>query len=130
MQRTFKYRLYPNRKQRETLTAQFAVDPRGTSQTCVCGAKVPKRLSDREHVCTACGLMASRDHVSAQVILATGTDSAFKRQRRRGNAMRSLRSPSLQGGEYVTWRALNFGKEKLLLVPDGSLRHGGLRCVR
>ena len=47
----------------------FAVDPRGTSQTCVCGAKVPKRLSDREHVCTACGLMASRDHVSAQVIL-------------------------------------------------------------
>jgi len=47
----------------------FAVDPRGTSQTCVCGAKVPKRLSDRVHVCTACGLMASRDHVSAQVIL-------------------------------------------------------------
>jgi len=47
----------------------FAVDPRGTSQTCVCGAKVPKRLWDREHVCTACGLMASRDHVSAQVIL-------------------------------------------------------------
>jgi len=46
-----------------------AVDPRGTSQTCVCGAKVPKRLSDRVHVCTACGLMASRDHVSAQVIL-------------------------------------------------------------
>ena len=47
----------------------FAVDPRGTSQTCVCGAKVPKRLSDREHVCTACGLIAARDHVSAQVIL-------------------------------------------------------------
>src|SRR2546429_7932380 len=46
-----------------------AVDPRGTSQTCVCGARVPKRLSDRVHVCTACGLMASRDHVSAQVIL-------------------------------------------------------------
>ena len=47
----------------------FAVDPRGTSQTCVCGGKVPKRLADREHVCTACGWMASRDHVSAQVIL-------------------------------------------------------------
>jgi putative transposase len=41
----------------------------GTSQTCVCGASVPKRLSDREHVCTACGLIADRDHVSAQVIL-------------------------------------------------------------
>ena len=47
----------------------FAVDPRGTSQTCTCGAKAPKRLSDREHVCTACGLIAPRDHVSAQVIL-------------------------------------------------------------
>jgi len=45
------------------------VDPRGTSQTCLCGASVPKRLSDREHVCTACGLVADRDHVSAQVIL-------------------------------------------------------------
>jgi transposase len=47
----------------------FAVDPRGTSQTCTWGAKVPKRLPDRKHVCTACGLIAPRDHVSAQVIL-------------------------------------------------------------
>jgi len=47
----------------------IAVNPRGTSQTCVCGASVPKQLSDREHVCTACGLIADRDHVSAQVIL-------------------------------------------------------------
>jgi putative transposase len=46
-----------------------AVNPRGTSQTCICGAKVFKTLADREHVCTECGLVASRDHVSAQVIL-------------------------------------------------------------
>jgi putative transposase len=46
-----------------------SVDPRGTSQTCTCGAKVRKELSDREHVCTACGLIAKRDLVSAQVIL-------------------------------------------------------------
>lgn len=45
------------------------VDPRGTSQTCTCGASVRKRLSDREHACLACGLVADRDHVSAQVIL-------------------------------------------------------------
>ncbi len=45
------------------------VDPRGTSQTCLCGATVTKELSDREHVCRQCGLLASRDHVSAQVIL-------------------------------------------------------------
>src|SRR5437016_1879930 len=41
----------------------------GTSQTCICGAAVPKRLSDREPVCTACGLITDRDHISARVIL-------------------------------------------------------------
>ncbi|PYU18772.1 MAG: hypothetical protein DMG30_26540 [Acidobacteria bacterium] len=41
----------------------------GTSQTCICGAAVPKRLSDREPVCTASGLITDRDHISAQVIL-------------------------------------------------------------
>jgi putative transposase len=54
----------------ESAGRQFIpVDPRGTSQTCLCGASVRKLLSDREHVCTACGLRAPRDHVSAQVIL-------------------------------------------------------------
>lgn len=46
------------------------VDPRGTSQTCVCGARVAKTLADRRHVCPFCGLSAGRDHVSAQVILS------------------------------------------------------------
>ena len=46
------------------------VDPRGTSQSCTCGASVPKTLADRWHDCSACGLSASRDHVSAQVILS------------------------------------------------------------
>jgi len=45
------------------------VDPRGTSQTCTCGAHVPKTLSDRWHQCPRCGLSAPRDVVSAQVIL-------------------------------------------------------------
>lgn len=45
------------------------VDPRGTSQTCVCGAAAPKALSQRWHECSSCGLSADRDHVSAQVIL-------------------------------------------------------------
>ena len=45
------------------------VDPRGTSQTCTCGAHTPKTLSQRRHQCTACGVSANRDHVSAQVIL-------------------------------------------------------------
>jgi putative transposase len=46
------------------------IDPRGTSQTCTCGAIVPKTLSQRWHLCAACGLSSGRDHVSAQVILA------------------------------------------------------------
>jgi len=45
------------------------VNPSGTSQTCLCGATVRKLLSDPEHVCIECGLVAPRDFVSAQVIL-------------------------------------------------------------
>ncbi|MFN7945974.1 MAG: transposase [Blastocatellia bacterium] len=48
------------------------VDPRGTSQTCLCGARVPKTLSQRWHECESCGLSAPRDHVSAQLILRLG----------------------------------------------------------
>lgn len=45
------------------------VNPSGTSQTCTCGAEVRKSLAMREHVCLSCGLVANRDHVSAQIIL-------------------------------------------------------------
>jgi putative transposase len=52
-------------------TRQFVrKDPRRTSQECTCGASVPKTLRDRWHLCTACGLSAPRDYVSAQVILS------------------------------------------------------------
>ena len=44
-------------------------DPRETSQVCVCGAAVPKKLAERWHECPECGLSAPRDVVSAQVIL-------------------------------------------------------------
>ena len=45
------------------------VDPRGTSQTCTCGASVPKTLRIREHKCEVCGVEMDRDVMSAQVIL-------------------------------------------------------------
>jgi putative transposase len=48
------------------------VDPRGTSQTCLCGAEVRKTLVQRWHQCPGCGLSAARDHVSAQLILRQG----------------------------------------------------------
>lgn len=50
-------------------------DARGTSQTCLCGAHVPKTLADRWHACSDCGLSAGRDHVSAQVILQRAVGS-------------------------------------------------------
>ena len=46
-----------------------AVNPSGTSQTCTCGATVPKRLNNRWHSCPKCGLSGSRDLVSSQAIL-------------------------------------------------------------
>lgn len=48
------------------------VDPRGTSQTCLCGQRVPKTLSQRWHECQTCGLSLARDHVSALLILRLG----------------------------------------------------------
>lgn len=48
------------------------VDPRGTSQVCAeCGASppVPKKLSDRLHVCHECGYEADRDVNAARNIL-------------------------------------------------------------
>jgi putative transposase len=50
----------------------FGVNPSGTSQTCVCGASVPKTLSQRWHDCPECGLSLARDHVSALVIQGLG----------------------------------------------------------
>ena len=48
------------------------VDPKGTSQTCLCGESVPKDLRIRVHECPACGLVMDRDLVSAKLILARG----------------------------------------------------------
>ncbi|PWB49236.1 MAG: hypothetical protein C3F06_14820 [Candidatus Methanoperedenaceae archaeon] len=51
------------------------VDPYWTSQTCLCGADVPKDLSIRIHICHECGLILNRDHVSAIIIENRGTRS-------------------------------------------------------
>lgn len=48
------------------------VNPRGTSQRCVCGASVLKDLWQRRHRCEACGLDVGRDHASAMEILRLG----------------------------------------------------------
>jgi putative transposase len=48
------------------------VDPRGTSQRCICGASVPKTWRDRWHYCAHCQLSVPRDHASALEILRLG----------------------------------------------------------
>jgi len=45
------------------------VNPNGTSQTCICGARVEKTLAQRWHQCRACGYSNHRDIVSAKVVL-------------------------------------------------------------
>jgi len=55
-----------------------AVEAKGTSQECPCGAPVPKRLGDRWHHCKSCGLSVPRDHASALVIKLRGLDEAVR----------------------------------------------------
>jgi putative transposase len=52
----------------------IAVNPRDTSQTCVCGELVPKGMSERWHHCPRCGLSLPRDQVSAMLIKALGLE--------------------------------------------------------
>jgi len=46
------------------------VNPNGTSQTCICGARVEKTLAQRQHTCLKCGYSNHRDIVSAKIILS------------------------------------------------------------
>jgi len=48
------------------------VSPKNSSQECLCGEAVKKRLSDRVHDCPNCGLVDNRDFVSSHVLLRRG----------------------------------------------------------
>ncbi len=51
----------------------IAVPPAYTSQDCSgCGARVPKSLSARTHICTSCGLVLDRDENAARNIQWAG----------------------------------------------------------
>jgi putative transposase len=60
-------------KAEEAGRAVIAVNPRGTSQTCICGEPVPKDLSQRWHRCPRCHLSLPRDQVSAMIIHRLGS---------------------------------------------------------
>jgi len=54
------------------------VNPDGTSQKCSgCGELVPKKLSERVHKCSRCGLILDRDVNAARNILALGLERAL-----------------------------------------------------
>ena len=48
------------------------VNPAFTSQTCICGHRQKKSLSQRQHICSECGYSNHRDIVSAEIILSLG----------------------------------------------------------
>jgi putative transposase len=55
------------------------VPPNGTSQHCaMCGAHVPKDLSNRQHCCSNCGFETHRDINSAILILKLGLERACR----------------------------------------------------
>jgi len=66
------FRNYIRYKCERTGKQFILIDPKGTSQTCLCGEPVPKDLSVRVHECPACGLVMNRDLVSAKLILRRG----------------------------------------------------------
>ena len=55
-------------KAEETGKIVEQINPKNTSQVCICGYPVPKGLSVRIHSCPNCGLVLGRDHVSAMII--------------------------------------------------------------
>ncbi|MBL7148010.1 MAG: transposase, partial [Nanoarchaeota archaeon] len=46
------------------------INPKGTSQYCICGNKVKKSLATRTHNCNKCGIKIDRDLMSANLIKA------------------------------------------------------------
>jgi putative transposase len=75
-----------------------AVNPRDTSQTCVCGELVPKDLAERWHQCPRCGLSLPRDQVSAMLIKALGLEMLVAQQRGLGS---SPQAPTWPAGACV-----------------------------
>lgn len=50
------------------------VNPAFTSQTCLCGNREKKSLSQRQHKCSVCGYSNHRDIVASEIILKSGLD--------------------------------------------------------
>jgi putative transposase len=51
------------------------INPMYTSQMCICGAYVPKKLKERKHSCDECGMRSGRDQMASKVIEILGNVS-------------------------------------------------------
>ena len=71
------------------------VNPNGTSQTCICEARVEKTLAQRQHHCVQCGYSNHRDIVSAQVILKRAVGQTVKAKTYVVRQSVALESPSI-----------------------------------
>ncbi len=71
------------------------VNPRNTSQTCVCGEPNKKDLSVRWHHCKVCGLSIHRDICSAKVILKLGLGLSLETPTYRNTDCVVSESPSI-----------------------------------
>jgi len=76
-----------------------AVSPRYTTQDCSgCGERVKKTLSQRTHICPACGLVLDRDWNAALNILLAALTELAARNRTAGQAgTGTLRSTNASG---------------------------------
>ena len=59
-------------KAEEAGRSVIAINPRNTSQLCLCGEMVKKTLAVRIHKCPKCGLIMDRDTLAAKNILRFG----------------------------------------------------------
>jgi putative transposase len=89
-----------------------SVNPNGTSQRCICGARVPKTLAVRWHHCPSCQLSIPRDQASALEILRLGLS---RREQTRLSGVCVSREAVLRDG-VVTARELPSG---------GNVTHAG-----
>ena len=85
------------------------------SQTCLCGNRKKKSLSERTHRCDACGFTAPRDEFSAYLALHTSwTDgkwlvnldearSGIHRHRTLASGLKTISGPCAVGTGLVDW---------------------------
>ena len=101
----------------------------GNSQSCLCGAAVPKLLSDRTHNCPACGLVAPRDLVSANIVesLAFGTSKITTAPGRGRNDVEEARASTRESAaapDQRSDRASDDASTSCFLSPNGKTARG------